>query len=80
MMEKNLVIGIEGLVGAGKTSICRELLRYIPNSIVLHAGHIYRAIVAWRFPYEETDRFPTMFLRMGALCRRARVPCCIRYV
>lgn len=44
MMEKNLVIGIEGLVGAGKTSICRELLRYIPNSIVLHAGNIYRAI------------------------------------
>lgn len=44
MMEKNLVIGIEGLVGAGKTSICRELLKYIPNSIVLHAGNIYRAI------------------------------------
>lgn len=43
-MEKNLVIGIEGLVGTGKTSICRELLKYIPNSIVLHAGNIYRAI------------------------------------
>lgn len=43
-MEKNLVIGIEGLVGAGKTSICKELLNYIPNSIVLHAGNIYRAI------------------------------------
>ena len=24
---KNIVIGIEGLVGAGKTSICRELLK-----------------------------------------------------
>ncbi len=43
-MEKNLVIGIEGLVGAGKTSICKELLNYIPNSIVLHAGNVYRAI------------------------------------
>ena len=43
-MEKNLVIGIEGLVGAGKTSICKELLDYIPNSIVLHAGNVYRAI------------------------------------
>ena len=43
-MEKNLVIGIEGLVGAGKTSICKELLNYIPNSIVLHAGNLYRAI------------------------------------
>lgn len=44
-MEKdNIVIGIEGLVGAGKTSICKELLNYIPNSIVLHAGDVYRAI------------------------------------
>ncbi len=41
----NLVIGIEGLVGSGKTSICRELLKYIPNSIILHGGNIYRAIV-----------------------------------
>lgn len=40
----NLVIGIEGLVGTGKTSICRELLNMIPNSIILHAGNIYRAI------------------------------------
>ena len=43
-MEKNLVIGIEGLVGAGKTSICKELLNYIPNSIVLHAGNIYNIL------------------------------------
>lgn len=43
-MKKNLVIGIEGLVGTGKTSICQKLLDYIPNSIVLHAGDIYRAI------------------------------------
>lgn len=43
-MNENIVIGIEGLVGTGKTSICKNLLNYIPNSIVLHAGNIYRAI------------------------------------
>ena len=41
----NIVIGIEGLVGAGKTSICRELTNRIPNSILLNAGNLYRAIV-----------------------------------
>ena len=41
----NIVIGIEGLVGTGKTSICRNLLVYIPNSIILHGGNLYRGIV-----------------------------------
>ena len=41
----NVVIGIEGLVGSGKTSICRELLKHIPNSIILHGGNLYRGIV-----------------------------------
>ena len=41
----NIVIGIEGTVGAGKTSICRVLLNKIENSIILHGGEIYRAIV-----------------------------------
>ncbi len=41
----NIVIGIEGLVGTGKTSICRKLLEYIPNSIILHGGNLYRGIV-----------------------------------
>lgn len=41
----NLVIGIEGYVGAGKTAICRELLKKIPNSIILQGGNFYRAIV-----------------------------------
>ena len=44
-MEQNIVIGIEGLVGSGKTSICRELLDRIPNSIIMHGGNLYRAIV-----------------------------------
>lgn len=42
---KNIVVGIEGYVGAGKTSICRALLNKIPNSILLHGGNLYRAIV-----------------------------------
>lgn len=41
----NITIGIEGLVGAGKTSICRELLDLIPNSIILHGGNLYRGII-----------------------------------
>ncbi len=45
MKEENIVIGIEGLVGSGKTSICRKLLDYIPNAIILHGGNIYRAVV-----------------------------------
>lgn len=41
----NIVIGIEGLVGSGKTSICRKLLHKLPNSIILHGGNLYRGIV-----------------------------------
>ena len=41
----NLVIGIEGLVGAGKTSICRQLIQDIPNTILLNGGNLYRTIV-----------------------------------
>lgn len=42
---ENIVIGIEGLVGSGKTSICRELLPKISNSVILHGGNLYRGIV-----------------------------------
>lgn len=41
----NIVIGIEGYVGAGKSAICKELLNHIPNSIILEGGNLYRAIV-----------------------------------
>lgn len=41
----NIVIGIEGLVGAGKTSICRRLIQVIPNTVLLNGGNLYRAIV-----------------------------------
>ena len=45
MENKNIVIGIEGLVGAGKTSICRKLLEENKNAILLNGGNLYRAIV-----------------------------------
>ncbi len=41
----NIVIGIEGLVGSGKTTICRELLNTLPNAVFLNGGNMYRAIV-----------------------------------
>ena len=41
----NIVIGIEGLVGSGKTTICRNLIKRIPNTVLLNGGNLYRAIV-----------------------------------
>ena len=41
----NITIGVEGYVGSGKTSMCEKLLDLIPNSILLHGGNLYRAIV-----------------------------------
>lgn len=45
MKKKNRVIGIEGLVGAGKTALCKQLLNFLPGSILLSGGDIYRAVV-----------------------------------
>lgn len=45
MKQSNIVIGIEGLVGAGKTSICRKLLDQIPHSILLNGSNLYRGII-----------------------------------
>ena len=42
---KNIVIGIEEMVGAGKTSICNELLNFVPNSIFIDGSKIYRGLV-----------------------------------
>jgi len=42
---ENIVIGIEGLVGSGKTSICREILKKDESYILLNGGNLYRAIV-----------------------------------
>lgn len=38
-------MGIEGPVGSGKTSICRQLLKQLPNTILVNGGNLYRAIV-----------------------------------
>lgn len=44
-MAENIVIGVEGDVSSGKTSVCKELIKMIPNSIFADAGLIARAIV-----------------------------------
>lgn len=41
----HIVIGIEGHVGAGKSAVCKELLKHIPDSILLEGGNLYRSIV-----------------------------------
>ena len=45
MQNNNIVIGIEGMVASGKTSICKELTNIIENSIFIDGGLIYRGIV-----------------------------------
>ena len=42
---ENIVIGIEGDVASGKTTICKELISIVPNSIFIDAGSIYRGIM-----------------------------------
>lgn len=42
----NLVICIEGLVGAGKTTICRQLINKIPNTVLLNGGNLYRTVIS----------------------------------
>ena len=44
-MNENIVIGIEGEVASGKTSICKGLTELIDNSIFIDGGAIYRGIV-----------------------------------
>ena len=52
---EHIVIGIEGLVGAGKTSISRELLNKIPDSIILHGGNLYRGIVYALMQFKKSE-------------------------
>ena len=40
-----MLLWMEGLVGAGKTSICRKLIQKIPNTVLLNGGNLYRAVV-----------------------------------
>ena len=43
--NENIVIGVEGMVSSGKSSMCKELIKLIPNSIYIDAGYIYRGII-----------------------------------
>lgn len=42
---QNIVIGIEGEVASGKTSICKRLAKSINNCIFIDGGAIYRGII-----------------------------------
>lgn len=54
-MKKNFVIGVEGEVGAGKTSMCKELIKIIPNTILIDGGSIFRGIVLAVKKYRENN-------------------------
>lgn len=56
MEDKNIVIGIEGMVGSGKTSICRELLKKDKKAVLLNGGNLYRAIV-YTLMQQESNLF-----------------------
>ena len=59
MEEKNIVIGIEGLVGSGKTSICRKMLEIDKSFVLLNGGNLYRAIV-YTLMQKEKNLFKTI--------------------
>ena len=67
MEQKNIVIGIEGLVGSGKTSICRELLKRDESFVLLHGGNLYRAIV-----YAVMKKEPNLF-KLRKLLKSANI-------
>lgn len=54
-MKKNFVIGVEGEVGAGKTSMCKELVKIIPNTIFIDGGSIFRGIIVAVKKYKEKN-------------------------
>lgn len=45
MEKENFVICVEGMVSSGKSSMCKELIKLIPNCIYIDTGYIYRGIV-----------------------------------
>ena len=67
MEQKNIVIGIEGLVGSGKTSVCRELLERDKSFVLLHGGNLYRAIV-----YAVMQKEPNL-LKLRKLLKSANI-------
>lgn len=67
MKEENIVIGIEGLVGSGKTSICREILKRDSSFVLLNGGNLYRAIV-----YAVMQKEPNL-LRLKKILKNADI-------
>ena len=67
MGEKNIVVGIEGLVGSGKTSICREMLKRDEKFVLLNGGNLYRAIV-----YTVMQKEPNLF-KLRKLLKSANI-------
>ena len=59
-MKKNFVIGVEGEVGAGKTSMCKQLINIIPNTIFIDGGLIFRGIILAIKKY-KTESTPNNF-------------------
>lgn len=45
MEKENIVICVEGMVSSGKSSMCNELIKLIPNCIYIDTGYIYRGII-----------------------------------
>lgn len=41
----NFVIGVEGEVGSGKTTMCKELTKLLPNTVFIDGGMIYKGIM-----------------------------------
>lgn len=72
MEQKNIVIGIEGKVGAGKTSICKNLLNKIDNSIIIHGGNIYRAIVYGMM--KEKEKMAKLEAKMDSKPNKEKTP------
>ena len=69
--HKNIVIGIEGLVGSGKTSVCRDLLKRDENYVLLNGGNLYRAIV-----YSLMQKEPNI-LKLKKLMKKIDIKKCM---
>ena len=72
---ENIVIGIEGTVGAGKTSICRELLNEIDNSIIsrLKVIRIYNLLTNYNNTLREEEKLSEEDIRLFAISHNAYI-------
>ena len=66
-MSNNIVIGIEGQVSSGKTSICKELTNIMPNTIFVDGGSFYRGILE---AIKRKKSNPIEFIKIVALVKK----------